>query len=65
VTKRRCAGKRIDPEARGVVCAVNRVDVIRSNGPADNIRAGGLYSPRKRAKDMTAPTTSATPKNNP
>src|SRR5260370_14183859 len=53
---------RIDPEARGVVCAVKRVNVIWGNGSADNIRASGLYSPRKKAEDMTAPTTSATPK---
>jgi hypothetical protein len=36
--------------------------VIKGNGSADNIRAGGAYSPRKKAEDMTAPTTSATPK---
>jgi hypothetical protein len=27
-----------------------------------NIRAGGSYSPQKKAEDMTAPTISATPK---
>jgi len=32
------------------------------NGSADNIRASGLNSPRKKAEDMTAPTISATPK---
>jgi hypothetical protein len=26
------------------------VNVIWGNGPADNIRAGGLYFPRKRPK---------------
>jgi hypothetical protein len=31
-------------------------------GSADNIRAGGSYSPQKKAEDMTAPTISATPK---
>ena len=36
--------------------------MIKGNGSADNIRAGGAYSPRKKAEDMTAPTTSATPK---
>jgi hypothetical protein len=36
--------------------------VICGNGSADNIRAGGLYSPQNKAEDMTAPTTSATPK---
>ncbi|MGC1575178.1 MAG: hypothetical protein WA813_03450, partial [Beijerinckiaceae bacterium] len=34
----------------------------RGNGSADNIRASGLNSPHKKAEDMTAPTTSATPK---
>jgi hypothetical protein len=34
----------------------------KGNGSADNIRAGGSYSPRKKAEDMTEPTTRATPK---
>ena len=34
-------------------------------GSADNIRASGLHSPRKKAEDMTAPTNRAVPKNNP
>ena len=34
----------------------------RGNGSADNIRASGSYSPQKKAEDMTAPTTRATPK---
>jgi hypothetical protein len=54
--------KRIDPEARGIVCAVKRTNVICGSGSADNIRAGGAYSPRQQAEDMTAPATSATPK---
>jgi len=54
--------KRIDPEARGIVCAVKARWCDRGNGSADNIRAGGSNSPRKKAEDMTAPTTSATPK---
>jgi hypothetical protein len=57
--------KRIDPEARGIVCAVKRADVIgatdqrTTSGPADPIL------PQKKAVDMTALATSATPKNNP
>jgi hypothetical protein len=43
VTKRRCAEKRIDPEARGIVRAVKRANVIgakdqrTTSGPADPI----------------------------
>jgi hypothetical protein len=42
-TMKRCAKKRIDPEARGVVCAVTRARVIgatdqrTTSGPADPI----------------------------
>src|ERR1700722_11547365 len=36
--------------------------VDRGNGSADNIRASGSYSSQKKAEDMTAPTTRATPK---
>src|ERR1700733_10503443 len=51
-----CAGERIDPEARGFVCAVKR-----ANGSADNMRAGGSYSPQKRPKTSPHHTIAATP----
>jgi len=44
------------PEARYNVCARKRDTVIKAKGSADNIRASGHYSPRKKAEDMTAPT---------
>jgi hypothetical protein len=50
--------KRIDPEARGSVCAVKRAHVIgatdqrTTSGPADPIL-------RAKAEDMTAPSTYA------
>ena len=53
--------KRIDPKARGIVCAVKRANVIgakdqrTTSGPADQV-------PHQQAEDMTAPTIIATPK---
>jgi hypothetical protein len=61
VTERRCAGKRIDPEARGVVCAVKRAAVIgqRISGQHQGQR---IQLSARKAEDMTAPTISATAK---
>ncbi len=36
---------RIDPKARGIVCAVKRANVIWGKGSADNIRASGASKP--------------------
>ncbi len=61
MTKRRCAGKRIGPEARGFVCAVKRANVIGATDQRTT-SASGLHSPRKKAEDMTASTTRTVPK---
>jgi hypothetical protein len=54
--------ERIDPEARGFVCAVKRE---MGNGCADNIRTRGRHDPHPKAEDMTAPTIIAAHKNYP
>jgi hypothetical protein len=52
---------RIDPEARGVVCAVKRAAVMgqRISGQHQGQR---IQLSAHKAEDMTAPTTRATPK---
>ena len=48
---------------KALSAAVKRARVMgATDRGADTIRAGGVYSPQNKAEDMTAPTTSATPK---
>ncbi len=50
---------RIDPKARGIVCAVKRANVIWGKGSADNIRASGASKPAStgRRHDRTQDQT--------
>ena len=45
---KRCAGERIDPEARGFVCALKRAHAI---GATDQRTTSGPADPIVRAKD--------------
>jgi hypothetical protein len=55
---------RIDPEARGVVCATKRAGVMGQRISGQHQGQRTLFSAPK-SEDMTAPTTRAQPTDNP
>src|ERR1700730_4901523 len=48
--------KRIDPKARGLVCAVKRANVIGARDQRTTSGPAGRQNPHRQAEDMTAPT---------
>ena len=47
---------RIDPKARGIVCAVKRANVIGARDQRTTSGPAGRQNPHRQAEDMTAPT---------
>jgi hypothetical protein len=52
--------KRIDPKARGLVCAVKRANVIGARDQRTTSGPAGRQNPHRQAEDMTAPTIKRT-----
>jgi hypothetical protein len=51
---------RIDPKARGLVCAVKRANVIGARDQRTTSGPAGRQNPHRQAEDMTAPTIKRT-----
>jgi hypothetical protein len=56
--------KRIDPKARGRVCAVKRANVIGARDQRTTSGPAGRQDPHRQAEDTTAPAIIALQQNN-